>query len=86
MIPLIKETEVYGIEAQVLSAGCRQYRTTCIIPEAYREGVQILDIEGFSVEVLDINGVVVGSLIENGALIRVNGGFRISMNFRELRK
>ncbi len=86
MMPVIKETEVYGIEAQVLHAGCRQYRTTYIIPEAGRDGVKILDLEGFSVEVLDINGVVVSSLMKNGLLIRENGGFRISMNFRELRR
>ena len=86
MIPIMKETEVYGIEAQVLKAGCSQYRTTCIIPEAEREGRKILDIEGFPVEVLDINGVVVSSLMKNGSMIRENGGFSISMNFREFRK
>lgn len=86
MIPVMKETEVYGIEAQVLNAGCIQYRATCIIPEAEREGRKILDIEGFPVEVLDINGVVVNSLVKNGLLIRENPGFRIAMNFRELRK
>ena len=86
MISVIKETEVYGIDAQVLNAGCSQYRTTYIIPEIEREGKKVLDIEGFPIEVLDINGVAVSSLIENGSLIRVNGGFRISMNFRELRK
>jgi len=86
MIPVTKETEVYGIDAQVLNAGCRQYWSTYIIPEADRKGVKILDIEGFSVEVLDINGVVVSSLIKNGLLIRENGDFRISMNFRGLRK
>ena len=86
MISAIKETEVYGIEAQVLNAGCSQYRTNYIIPEIEREGKKILDIGGFPVEVLDINGVVVSSLIENGSLIRENGGFRISMNFRVLRQ
>ena len=86
MIVVTKETEVYGIEAQVLNAGCSQYRTTYIIPEIEREGKKVLDIEGFPVEVLDINGVVVSSLMKNGLLIRVNSGFRISMNFRELRK
>lgn len=86
MLPVIKETEVYGVEAQVLNAGCIQYQATCIIPEAEREGRKILDIEGFPVEVLDIKGVVVSSLIKNGSLIRENGGFRILMSLRELHK
>lgn len=86
MIPVMKETEVYGIEAQVLNAGCIQYRPTCIIPVIEREGKKILDIEGFPAEVLDINGVVVSSLIKNGSLISGNSGFRIAMNYRELRK
>ena len=84
MIPVMKE--VYGIEAQVLNDGYMQYRTTYIIPAIERDGRQILDIEGFPVEVLDVNGVVVGLLIKHGSLIRENRGFRIAMNFQELRK
>ena len=83
MSPITKETEVYGIEAQIIAAGCKQYRITNIIPEADCEGRKILDLAGFPIEVLDTKSVVVRSLLKNGSLIRVNGGFRIAMSFRE---
>lgn len=79
---MMKETEVYGIDAQIIDAGCRQYPVTLTIPEVIRDGIKVLKLNGFSDEELNIDGEVIRSLLRNGSLLKVKSGFRIAMNLR----
>lgn len=79
---IIKETEVYGIDAQIIEAGRRQYPFTLTIPEVIRNGMKFLKLDGFSDEELNIDGEVIRSLLRNGSLLKVKSGFRIAMNLR----
>ena len=80
---MTNEIEVYGLEAKIIDAGCRQYRDAFVIPEAVCNGVKVLKLQGFSVEELDSGGAAVTSLIKNGALIRIEGGFEIAFKWRK---
>ena len=74
---VMKEVEVLGVRAQILDAGCSQYRQTYVIPKTQHGSIMVLDLKGFQDSDIDINGRNVDSLLNDGLLKQVEGGYEI---------
>lgn len=74
---VMKEVEVLGVKAQILDAGCSQYRQTYVIPTTQRGSMTVLNLNGFQNSDIDINGSIVKSLLDDGLLKHVASGYEI---------
>ena len=74
---VMKEVEVLGVRAQILDAGCSQYRQSYVIPTTQHGTTTVLNLKGFQDTDIDINGRTVDSLLSDGLLKQVEGGYEI---------
>lgn len=76
---VMKEIEVVGVRAQILDAGCQLYRPDYVIPIKSKGDLTVLDLKGLNIPDadIDVHGETVKSLVDDGLLKPVAGGYKI---------